>query len=60
MCESLFATLEFELLARVILPSPARARIAVFDLIERRYNWRRLSTFDYQSPVGFEQQAATQ
>lgn len=58
MCESFFATLECELLDRVILRTPTDARTAVFDFIEGWYNpTRRHSSLDYVSPVEFEQQA---
>lgn len=58
MCESFFATLECELLDRVILRTPADARTAVFDFIEGWYNpTRRHSSLDYVSPVDFEEQA---
>jgi putative transposase len=55
MCESFFATLACELLDRVTLPTPAKARTAVFDFIEGWYNpTRRHSALDYLSPVEFE------
>jgi putative transposase len=58
MCESFFATLECELLARVTLRSPANARLVVFEFIEGWYNARRRhSALDYESPLAFEQQA---
>ena len=58
MCESFFATLECELLDRVLLPTPAAARLAVFDFIEGWYNpTRRHSSLDYVSPIAFERQA---
>ena len=57
MCESFFATLECELLDRVILRTPAEARIALFDFIEGWYNsQRRHSALDYASPLAFERQ----
>lgn len=34
LCESFFATLECELLDRQRFPTPAEARVAVFDFIE--------------------------
>ena len=59
LCESFFATLECELLARVTLRTPAEARTAVFDFIEGWYNpTRRHSALDYLSPNDFERQAA--
>jgi putative transposase len=58
LCESFFATLECELLARVTLRTPAEARTAVFDFIEGWYNpARRHSALDYMSPIDFERQA---
>ena len=48
MCESFFATLECELLDRHRFPTPAEARMAVFDFIEGWYNpHRRHSALDY-------------
>src|SRR6476659_10595667 len=41
MCESFFATLECELLARHRFSTQAEARSAVFDFIEGFYNRRR-------------------
>jgi hypothetical protein len=38
LCESLFATLECELLDRRRFPTQAEARTAVFDFIEGWYN----------------------
>ena len=59
LCESFFATLECELLARTTLRTPADARRAVFDFIEGFYNPRRRhSALDYASPLAFEQQYA--
>lgn len=55
MCESFFATLECELLARRRFRSQAEARMAVFDFIEEWYNPRRRhSALDYDSPVQYE------
>jgi putative transposase len=55
MCESFFATLECELLERHRFPTPAAARLAVFEYIEGWYNpHRRHSALDYRSPVNFE------
>ena len=55
MCESFFATLECELLARRELRTPREAQVAVFDFIEGWYNThRRHSALDYVSPIAFE------
>lgn len=55
MCESFFATLECELLARRRFRTQAEARMAVFDFIEGWYNPRRRhSGIDYLSPVQYE------
>jgi putative transposase len=55
MCESFFATLECELLARSRFRSPAEARSAVFGFIEGFYNSRRRhSSIGYLSPVDYE------
>lgn len=57
MAESLFATLECELIERSVFRTQAQARSAVFAWIEGRYNRRRLhSSLGYLSPVQFEQQ----
>jgi putative transposase len=59
MCESFFATLECELLARVPLRTPSEARTAVFEFIEGWYNpARRHSSIGYESPMAFERQHA--
>jgi putative transposase len=59
MCESFFATLECELLARCRFKTPAEARIAVFEFIEGFYNPRRRhSSIGYLSPVDFERRHA--
>jgi len=59
LCESFFATLECELLARVTWRTPAEAQTAVFEFIEGWYNTtRRHSALDYLSPRDFERQAA--
>jgi putative transposase len=59
MCESFFATLECELLERVILQTPAEARTAVFEFIEGWYNPRRRhSSLGYESPLAFERRHA--
>jgi putative transposase len=57
MCESFFATLECELLARSRFKTPAEARSAVFGFIEGFYNTRRRhSSIRYLSPIDFERQ----
>ena len=57
MCESFFATLECELLARRRFTSQAEARMAVFSFVEGWYNPLRLhSALGYRSPVTYEQQ----
>ena len=55
MCESFFATLECELLARRRFASQTEARMAVFSYIEGWYNpTRRHSGIGYLSPVAYE------
>ena len=55
LCESLFATLECELLDRHRFRGHAEARLAVFEFIEGFYNrQRRHSALGYRSPVAFE------
>jgi hypothetical protein len=55
MCESFFATLECELLARSRFKTPSEARSAVFSFIEGFYNPRRRhSSIGYHSPIDFE------
>jgi putative transposase len=55
MCESFFATLECELLARRRFRTPIEARLAVFDFLESWYNFhRRHSALGYLSPAEFE------
>lgn len=55
MCESFFATLECELLARRRFTSQAEARMAVFSYIEGWYNpARRHSAIGYLSPIAYE------
>jgi putative transposase len=55
MCESFFATLECELLARRRFKTQAEASMAVFEFIEGWYNpHRRHSALDYLSPVSYE------
>jgi putative transposase len=56
MCESFFATLECELLARRRFGSQAEARKAVFRFIEGWYNpARRHSGLGYLSPIAYEE-----
>ena len=56
MCESFFATLECELLARQSFRTVPEARREVFRFIEGFYNTRRLhSALGYQSPANFEE-----
>ena len=60
MCESFFATLECELLARHRFTTQAEARSAVFDFIEGFYNPRRRhSSIGYLSPMEFERRRHT-
>jgi putative transposase len=55
MCESFFATLECELLARCRFKTQAEARSAVFEFVEGFYNPRRRhSSIGYLSPVDYE------
>jgi putative transposase len=55
LCESFFATLECELLARHKFQSQAQATPIVFEFIEGWYNThRRHSALDYQSPLNYE------
>ena len=55
MCESFFATLECELLARRRFTTKAEARMAIFEFIEGWYNpTRRHSSLGRISPVEFE------
>ena len=57
MCESFFASLECELLARRRFASQAEARMAVFSFIEGFYNPVRLhSALGYRSPVTYEKE----
>jgi len=59
MCESFFATLECELLARRRFRAQGEARLAVFDFIEGFYNPRRRhSALDYDSPIVYERKHA--
>jgi putative transposase len=55
MCESLFATLECELIDRRRFRTPVEARLSVFRYIEGWYNpHRRHSALGYVSPINFE------
>jgi putative transposase len=57
LCESFFATLECELLARRRFASQAEARMAVFSYVEGWYNPARLhSALGYRSPTTYEQE----
>ncbi len=57
VAESLFATLEFELIMQNDWPTKAATRHAIFRYIEAWYNRkRRHSTLGYVSPVEYEQQ----
>ena len=57
MCESFFATLECEPLARRRFTSQAEARMAVFSYIEGWYDpARRHSGIRYLSPIAYEMQ----
>ena len=59
MCESFFATLECELLARQRFDNQAAARTALFAFIEGFYNRRRRhSAIGYLSPVDYERHQA--
>jgi putative transposase len=59
LCESFFATLECELLARCRFRTQAEAQAVVFDFIEGWYNtWRRHSALSYHSPVTWEKRHA--
>jgi len=56
LCESFFATLECELLARQRFKTQVEARMAVFEFLEGWYNLhRRHSALGYRSPAEFEQ-----
>lgn len=56
LCESFFATLECELLARRRFKTQVEARMAVFEFLEGWYNLhRRHSALGYRSPAEFEQ-----
>ena len=55
MCESFFATLECELLARSRFKTQAEAQHAIFEFVEGFYNLRRRhSSIGYLSPVDYE------
>ena len=55
LCESVFATIECELLDRHSFRTQAEAKMAVFDFIEGFYNPRRRhSSIGYLSPIAFE------
>ena len=55
MCESFFATLECELLARRRFQNRDEAQAAIFEFIEGWYNTNRLhSSIGYLSPNDFE------
>ncbi len=55
LCESVFATLECELLDRRSFRTQAEAKMAIFDFIGGWYNpQRRDSSLGYLSPVAFE------
>jgi putative transposase len=59
LCESFFANLECELLARVKFRAPVDARPVLFEFIESWYNrQRRHSALGYVSPLEFEAQDA--
>lgn len=60
MCESFFATLECELLARRRFATKAEARLAVFEFMEGWYNpTRRHSRLGQISPIEFERRHST-
>ena len=54
MCESFFATLECELLARHRFKTQTEARNATFAFIGGFYNRRRHSSIGYLSPIDYE------
>ena len=54
MCESFFATLECELLARRRFPTKAEARMAIFEFIEGWYNpTRRHKGLSQTGTIGY-------
>ena len=56
LCESFFATLETELIARRRFATQAEVRREVFGFVEGFYNTRRShSALGYISPVAFEE-----
>jgi putative transposase len=56
MCESFFATLECELLARIRFDTREQAQQALFSWIEGWYNIsRRHSSIGYRAPIRYEQ-----
>jgi len=60
LCESLFATLECELLDRQRFRNRAEAKMAVFDFIEAWYNpHRRHSALGQLSPLNYERRHAS-
>jgi len=55
ICESFFATLEYELLDRTTFRTQTGARMALFEFIEGWYNpHRRHFGLGYESPTHFE------
>jgi putative transposase len=55
MCESLFSTLEAELLNRRTFTTKAEAKMAVFEFIEGWYNPGRChSALGYMLPINYE------
>lgn len=57
LCESFFATLGCELLARCRFASHAEARMAIFSCLEAWYNPARLhSSLGYRSPMTYEEE----
>jgi putative transposase len=59
MCETFFATLECELLARTPRATHSEARRAIFAFIEGWYNTRRRhSAIGYVAPAAFEDQCS--
>lgn len=58
MCESFFATLEYELFDRRKFATKAEARVAVFEFIEGWHSPGRLhSELGYLSPIDYERNA---